>query len=723
MPLKPSTQEILEKYQAKLEGQLGKYEVIQNNPGHYSREYLQFKEDTISNLTSYEKLARTLGNIVSINASRKDKARIDSYLETAHLSVTSSQAITLAVMSLLGVFFLTILTTVIIYLINNSIQLLLGILGLVASLFVFYYTYTMPKRLANLWRLKVSSQMIPAVLYTVIYMKHTSNLERAIEFASQHLEGPIALDFKKIFYDVEVGKHSSIRNSLDTYLESWREYSPEFIEAFHLIESSLYEPSESRRTSILEKSLQVILDGVYEKMLKFSRDIRAPLTNVYMLGIVLPTLGLALLPLASTLLQGLIKWQHVMVIFNIIIPFMVFYMTSEILMKRPGGYGGSEVMELNPDYSEFQSRKHWVTSFFMALPFIILGLLPFIFQITPLVNAIGLSTDYTFNQVGISTFGDALLFDFKTLADGNKVGPFGTLAVMLSLFIPLGIATFFASAYKRKTQTMIKARERTRTLEEEFNNSLFQLGNRLGDGIPAEIAFGKVADSTRGQMTHSFFSIVNQNMAQSGMPLENAIFDRKKGAITYFPSGLIATSMRILVESVKKSLQIAARSLMAISEYVKNIQKINHRLKDLLAEIVSDMKSNMTFLAPLLSGVVVGLSAMITVILSRLLEIQEFNSVSDAGGIGSIIPALSIFDVTTMIPPYFLQITVGIYIVEIVFILTGALVTVNSGADPIQEKYELAKNLKRGVWLYLITSFVAIFALGILSSLVLGNIG
>ena len=76
--------------------------------------------------------------------------------------------------------------------------------------------------------------------------------------------------------------------------------------------------------------------------------------------------------------------------------------------------------------------------------------------------------------------------------------------------------------------------------------------------------------------------------------------------------------MKILVESSKKGLAIAAQSLMAISEYIKNIEKINDRLRDLLAEIISDMKSNMTFLAPLLAGVVVGLAGMITLILSKL---------------------------------------------------------------------------------------------------------
>ena len=76
--------------------------------------------------------------------------------------------------------------------------------------------------------------------------------------------------------------------------------------------------------------------------------------------------------------------------------------------------------------------------------------------------------------------------------------------------------------------------------------------------------------------------------------------------------------MRIFIESAKKGLKIAAVSLISISEYVKNIKKITARLKDMLAEIISDMKSNMTFLAPLLSGIVVGLAVMITSILNKM---------------------------------------------------------------------------------------------------------
>ena len=79
----------------------------------------------------------------------------------------------------------------------------------------------------------------------------------------------------------------------------------------------------------------------------------------------------------------------------------------------------------------------------------------------------------------------------------------------------------------------------------------------------------------------------------------------------------------------------------------------------------------------------------------------------------------SFFDVTQMIPPYFLQIFVGIYIIEVIIILTGALVTVDSGKDSLREKYELSRNLMKGMLLYLVTAFVATLVLTLLASVAL----
>ena len=696
-------EDIFKKYGRKIEEQIDS-----ENIEGVSRDYLKFKKEMIPSFSRYEKWAKSLGKAIKVKVSKKEETKIKKHLDTAHLDLNPSQVLGLALILSIIVLFGGLLFSMGIYFITDKIPFMFFFLTLLACLFLFYYLYYIPERLAKKWRLKASSQMVPAILYVVIYMKHTSNLEKAIEFASRNLSPPLALDFKKIFYDVEIGKFSNIKTSLENYLESWRDEAIEFIESFHLIESSLYEPSEARRVEILERALQVVLDGIYDKTLKFSREIRSPLTTLYMLGIVLPTLGLAMLPLASTLLQGLIKWYHVLIFFNVIIPFFVYYLANNIMLKRPVGYGETELLELNPLYPKYKSNKPYLTAALICVPLFLIGISPFFFYLA--------NVDYSFAELGMG-FLSGNLFDFK-----GSAGPYGLFALLLSLLIPFSIALFFAFSYNAKTKEIIKFREKTKKLEGEFTNSLFQLGNRLGDGTPAEIAFSKIAESSKGQITENFFRTVNLNLQQQGMSLENAIFHKKRGAIIYYPSSLIATSMRILIESVKKGLKIAARALMSISDYLKNIKKIEERLKDLLAEVVSDMKSNMTFLAPLLAGIVVGLGSMITTIINKLTELFVFTGETDIAGFGNIETFLDLFQIELMIPPYFLQVIIGIYVIEIIFILTSALVTVDAGQDRLKKMADTGKNLKYGILTYIAIAFIAIVVLSLLAGFAISGI-
>ncbi|MDO8623577.1 MAG: hypothetical protein Q7R52_04995 [archaeon] len=694
--------DIFKKYGVKIDEQISSTNLSKIN---FSQEYLTFKQEMAPELSRYEKWCKSLGNVIKINLSPKDEIKIKKQIYSAHLDIQPWQAVTLSVMAFLSVFFVGILLSVAIMLIQGfnlgNFPVLFFFLMTVVSIFLFYYTINYPRRFANRLRLKASSQMVPAILYVVVYMRHTPNLEKAIAFASENLQYPLALDFKKIFYDVQIGKFSTIKESLDNYLESWRDYSPEFIESFHLIESSLFEPDNSRRIAILEKSLQVVLDGVYDRMLKFSHDVRSPLTNIYMLGVVLPTLGLALLPLASAMLGGMIQWIHVFVLFNLIIPFFVFYLTDNLMITRPGGHGETDLLERNPLYPKYISKKPYLTAALIALPLLIIGLIPLFSFYT------GFPSDFLF-------FGENF-FDFQ---DGN--GPFGVGALFLSLFVPLSVAIFFFVAFYLRTKEIIKYRENTKQVETEFNSSLFQLGNRLGNGIPPELVFGDVAESSKGLKTQDFFLRVNYNIKKNGMSVEKALFDPKRGALMFYPSELIATSMKILVESSKKGLSIAALSLMSISEYSKNIQKINERLKDLLAEVISDMKSNMTFLAPLLSGIVIGLAAMITSILNKINIAQLAGQ--EITGLGGIENLINIFDMTKMIPPYYLQIIIGIYLVQMIFILTTTLVTIDNGEDKLERTSKTGKNLLKGMVTYFVVALIATLSLYLLSTVVLGGV-
>jgi len=198
-------------------------------------------------------------------------------------------------------------------------------------------------------------------------------------------------------------------------------------------------------------------------------------------------------------------------------------------------------------------------------------------------------------------------------------------------------------------------------------------------------------------------------MQKMGMGLTAAIFDKKQGAINYYPSKILESSMKVLVESTKKGPIVAAQAINNIARYIKEIHRVDERLKDLLSDIISSMKQQIGFLAPMISGVVVGITSMITFILIQLQSTtQQFSQdVGPGQGLDNLI------QLGSGIPTYYFQLFVGIYVVQIVFILTIMSNTIENGDDKLAEEFSLGKNMVKSTLIYCILAFIlmAVFQL------------
>ncbi|MEM2604996.1 MAG: hypothetical protein QXI41_00320, partial [Candidatus Pacearchaeota archaeon] len=226
---KPNARDFLKKWESKVE------QLMLSESSDYSKEYRKFREESMLIPSNYEKACKNVGRIIKVKLKERDVKALQESIEIAHLEIEPGEAAGLAVFVLLMGLIISILVCAAIFLFTNNLNnaILIFFLLILVTLFLFYYLNTMPQRLAQRWRLKAASQMVPAILYIVVYMRHTSNLERAIKFASDNLQPPLALDLKKIFYDVETAKYPTIKDALEAYLEKWRKYNPEFIEAIH----------------------------------------------------------------------------------------------------------------------------------------------------------------------------------------------------------------------------------------------------------------------------------------------------------------------------------------------------------------------------------------------------------------------------------------------------------------------------------------------------------
>lgn len=678
----------------------------------FSREYVKFREEALSRRTTrYENWCNALEKIVQIKPSEKQLPLLRQAIETAHLNITPTGAATFAVVIGLIIIILGLFVGILVNIeyitsaINGTLteemvpNIFLAFAIMILGVIIFKPLTNFPIYLADRWRLKASNQMVLCILYIVMYMRHTPNLEHAIKFATEHIQPPLSLDLRKVFWDVEIGRYSTIKESLDNYLEMWRHYNLEFINSFHLVESSLYEPSEKRRLELLDKALDTILEGTYEKMMSYAHNLKNPITMLHMLGVILPILGLVIFPLVGSFLGGLVKWYHLAFLYNLMLPIIVFTVGLNILSKRPTGYGESEF--LKPE----KQKNLFYTSIFIALFFITIASLPLV------LHRINPETD-----IHMGIFGN--FFGYQ-----DEYGPFGIGALIMSFFFPLGLAFAIGIYYKLKTKKSIELRNETKDLEKEFASSLFQLGTRIGDGIPSEVAFSNVARTMEGTPSGNFFRIVDVNIRNLGMGLKEAIFNRKTGAVLNYPSPLVTSSMEVLLESSKKGPQITAQALLSISTYVERIHHVNERLKDLLSEIISSMKSQISFLTPAIAGIVIGIASMIVNIIVQLgSKFQEFEATgeaTEASGTLSLITQL--FNVGDIIPSYFFQLVVGLYVLQITYILIILSNGIENGSDKLNEEYLLGKNLIKTTLIYTIIAIIVVILFNILSQGILSG--
>lgn len=720
-------QNLLRKYKNKISKEFGEKAVQPTKIT--SREYTEFKRELFpTHYSLYEKACNFSDNLLKMKADPKKSVQVQKDLDICHLNVTPGGVMSFSILAALFTIVVGSLTTFALPMVfGQEPMFFFVIFFLFAGALMVPGLQKFPSFMANSWRMKASNQMVQSIFYLVTYMRHTSNLERAIEFAADHLEPPLSLDFRKILWDVETQRYSTIRDAAESYLEVWKEWEKDFVESFHLVESSLYESSEERRLALLDKSLDVILNGTYENMLHYAHNLKAPMTMLHMLGVILPILGLVILPLVVSFMGSesnpFTTVIYIAMLYNVSLPIAVFFLGKTILSKRPAGYGAADISK----QKNFKNLRNVNLSLGKTLK---IGINPLYFSIMILLVclAIGFSPlvmkALDFQDISFDQEGNMKMLDYVCPPDEpnceekDKIGPFGMGASILSLVIVAGIGVSIGLFFKLRSKNVIKIRKRTKELEDEFSSALFQLGNRLGDGLPAEIAFAKVATTMKGTTSGDFFNLAEKNITKLGMGIEEAVFNEKVGALASFPSKVIESSMKVLIESMKKGPRIAAQALLSMSRYIKEIHRVEERLKDLMADVIASMKSQVKFLTPAIAGIVIGITSMISTILTKLsAQLNCFaGQGQSSGGFGGM---LEIFGIG--IPTFYFQVVVGIYIVQIAYLLTVLSNGVENGADKLGERFELGVNLTKSTLLYcaiagIVMILFNLFATGIISN-------
>ncbi len=684
-----------------------------NSSGHgYSREYQEYREEEVRERekTRYERLCIRSASIFNIKAGENTQEKLTPALRLLGWDVTPgmvlSASVALGLASFMAWFMAFSLNFIMGAPVPNSILLLLLSLPFTATV----YTYYRPVYAAKNKVIRSSGEMILSILYMVVYMRASPNLEGAVRFAALNLEGPIAKDLRGVLWDVEIGNYNKIEDSLQEYTRRWKDYNDDYLEALQLLQAAMNDPDQNRRETLLQDAIDRILDGTQEKMKHYAQSLKTPVMILNALGAMLPVLGMIMLPLISVFMGDIIRPIHLLILFNFLLPGFLYWFMQRILSSRPPTVSSKPVSKdsLPPrgrHTFEFLGRR-------MNLPVWPVGLL--IFAVIAFYGFIGyLAAPFFYPVESISPSAVPSLF-----TAGDSFAPLPMLmrsvSITAGLGIGLGVYLVLANVERRA------AEEHLRNIEQQFPAALFQLGNKISGGTPIELALEEAAEATSELEISDLFKKASTNVRDMGMTFEQAVFHERYGALHEFPSQMIQTVMKAILESSEKGTHMAAMAMTTISRYLENIHQTQEQLNDLMEETTTTIEMLAYLLAPVVSGVAVGMSQTIITAMFRLsTSFQESQQNLPGGGTGQGPGFQSILgNLNEAIPPEFLQLVVGIYLIQLLFILGEFYMKITKGEDKTYKYFFTGKILISGMLFYSITLIiVSLLFGGIISSI------
>lgn len=483
--------------------------------------------------TPSEELRQNLKK-VELNLSGKE------VVASAYLAAILSSLIVLT--ALIGMFMLRFSTMILI------------ILG-PSPLFFYYAVGWYPKWKAEKGKSTSLGRFPQLISYLSAALRFNPNLENAITLLTNKKEN-FGKDLHRELWKTYLASNNSVEDALTEFSNKLDDEDEGIKRSIDLIKSSVSEQEYESRKKILDRSVKICFEEIQDKVESFASGLQLPTTVIYGVGVLLPLVLLAVLPIISS--TGVkITGLEIGLLYCFIIPIGIFGLQKKTLSKRPVTFSNPEI--------ELRQNKIQTYSF------------TFLTFTTPIIAGLALKVS-------------------------------NSLMMLLILWgIGGGISIFCYLSSKKSYEI----REKNKKLEKEFSASLTQLASQLKSGHPPEKAFHMTAKITEGSEISKILRKTSKNLRAGGMNLKNSLFDPNRGSLKQVESQTVRTTFEIMVNFLSHSPKAAGNAISQIGEHLKNLSKVEKKAKRSLQEIVSSMKSVTLFFAPLIASITVRLQQLL----------------------------------------------------------------------------------------------------------------
>ncbi len=531
------------------------------------------------------------------------------------------------------------------------LMVLIATACMAVPLIVFMLVIGYPERLAKSLELEAFGSAPEIVNYMVMSMELAPSIDRALLFAAENAEGPMASELKALVWKVQTREYATTEEALAAYARELEGLNEELRSAIYNILSASKESNPVVMRSSLRRASELVLTGTRQRVEEFAASLETPAMILFGLGILLPMIIGSLLPMISfgsfdfgldaAASQSLNDWLPAfaisVILMDIGFPAIAFFYSRSILSRRPG------VHTVSLSSGMLDIKKRLPAGIAIALLFL------------PLSWAAG--TYFLF--WGIEWSISALV---------------AISGIALAAGIILGLGT--------RPENRIKELEK---LEDQMPDMLFQLGSRLTEGLAIEKALEEVADSMKDTEIEKFLSCLMEKLRRSRLGLEELMFSDEAGILTRHPSRKLRATMKLVVEASGKNPEMAGSMLMSMSNHMRELANTNKDMQVKLRSTIDSMRNTALFFAPVIMGVTVGLY--------RLLS-QTFGEMN-AG---------------QSIPEFHFIMVMGVYLLMTVAIIIAFCSGIENGRGKWQR--DVAVALPVSAIIFSITSLGALMAFG-----------
>ncbi|MEM2175221.1 MAG: hypothetical protein QXI58_06340 [Candidatus Micrarchaeia archaeon] len=631
-----------------------------------SADYLRFLKEEVEKKTFFEKFCNFASSIIRIEIDNEKTRDLQQKINFVNFKIEAKDVY--------SAFILILIFTMIL-----NISFFLAMLSIGSSFFeifkycfifsvvgfsLAYYVLIYPSLYAKKIRVEASAEIVQTILYISIGLKNIPNLESAVTFAAFNLDGPIGRDLRKLLWDIYTGRYSRIEDALDDFSIKWKFENREFSQALDLLKTSVTEIYE--RDKIIERAIQLILQSNMERMNNYARELKNPITMINALGIFLPVITLILFPILGMIIPTLISPYTLFFLYNVLLPLTVYILMTNTLNKRPYAFHAVDIKN-HPDASVFGFFALNLGNKKIQVP-----LLPFSLFVFALISFPAV--------IGIINISNKTSINIRTL--------YG-LQIFWGLTISVIIFTLLSTNKNKKIKKELEE------IEAEFAESIFILASTLRSGQPIEASLRKTSERLKDQKIYSFFEKLTNTMNNLGVTLRDALFSKEFGILKYYPSKTIRNTMKILADSSSKGWGAVSSTLIAISQYLKNVHEVDEHLKQLLEDVTSSMRLMSSLLVPLAAGVVVS-----NIFTQLPIDQQEIPI------IGTKLEAV--------MPIELMIIIVGIYMIELIISINMFRVQIERGNDLTEIGYTIGTNLISAAIIFTVVVIIIQFGLGAL---------